>query len=309
MPAHASVPHVLPYQGSKRLLAAGIGRYLRAAGRVDRLYEPFCGSAALTLYAARHRLATRFVLGDSLAAVVQLWQLVAESPIAVADHYAALHRDQNEGGMGHFDIARNRFNRHGDARDFLWLCARCVKNAVRFGSSGLFNQSADRRRAGTQPRRMTANIQAASQLLRGRSEFRVGDWQHTLRDAGPRDLAYLDPPYFGTSVGADPRYHQGLDRARLIEGLRALRDRGVRVILSYDGRTGDRTYSAGLPADLGLVHLELDAGRSAQATLLGRSDRTVESLYVSESLYAAADAAKGEGKARALGSSGASLPF
>ncbi len=290
MPPIAKVPHVLPYQGSKRLLAPAIARYLRAAGPVGRLYEPFCGSAAVTLYVAQHGLARCFVLGDSLPAVVGLWRQVSESPDAVAGHFAALHADQTATGPGHYERVRDRFNSHQDPKDFLWLCARCVKNAVRFGQGGLFNQSPDRRRSGTQPRRMATHIQAASRLLRGRTEFRVGDWQQTLHDAGPRDLAYLDPPYFGTSVGADPRYHQGLDRDRLVDGLRSLRDRGVRVILSYDGRTGSRDYGKALPADLGLVRLELDAGRSAQATLLGRSERTIESLYVSESLFACAHA-------------------
>jgi len=288
VPPRATIPHVLPYQGSKRLLAPAIAHYLRAAGRVERLYEPFCGSAAVTLHAAHHGLAQRYVLGDSLSAVVGLWRLVAESPDTVVEHYAGLHADQGPGGVGQFEVARERFNRDRDPRDFLWLCARCVKNAVRFGANGHFNQSADRRRSGTQPRRMADQIRAAGRLLRGRTEFRAGSWLDTLADAGPRDVAYLDPPYFGTSTGGDPRYHQGLDPAQLVEGLRALGRRGVRVVLSYDGRTGDRVYGDALPAELGLVRLEVDAGRSAQATLLGRSDRTVESLYVSQALHAAA---------------------
>ena len=54
--------------------------------------------------------------------------------------------------------------------------------------------------------------------------------------------------------------------------------------VSYDGRTGDKTYGAPLPDSLGLTHLEIEAGRSTQSTLLGRDDITYESLYLSPEL-------------------------
>ena len=281
MPHRFVVPHVVPYQGSKRLLAPAIAGHMRAHGPIRRLYEPFCGSAAVTLYAAFHGLAERFVLGDRLPALVELWRQIVQSPHQVASHYAALHAAQHEGGVGEYGLARSRFNAAGDPKDFLWLCARCVKNAVRFGSNGQFNQSPDRRRRGTEPLRMAKSIAAASQLLVNKTEFRHSDWQATLADATIGDLVYLDPPYAGTSSGADPRYVASLDRQELIAGLRALHERGVTIVLSYDGRTGDKSYAEHLPADLGLRRVELDAGRSAQATLLGRSERTVESLYLS----------------------------
>ena len=235
----------------------------------------------MTLYAAFHGLAGQFVLGDRLPALVELWRQIMYSPQHVANHYAALHAAQHDGGVGDYGLARSRFNAAGDPKDFLWLCARCVKNAVRFGSNGHFNQSPDLRRRGTDPLRMAKSIAAASQLLVNKAEFRHGDWLATLADATVGDLAYLDPPYAGTSHGADRRYVASLDRQELIAGLRALHKRGVTIVLSYDGRTGDKSYGAPLPADLGLRRVELDAGRSAQATLLGRSERTVESLYVS----------------------------
>ncbi len=48
--------------------------------------------------------------------------------------------------------------------------------------------------------------------------------------------------------------------------------------------TGERTYGPPLPAALGLSRLLLDAGTSSQATLLGRAEKTVESLYLSPGL-------------------------
>lgn len=104
------------------------------------------------------------------------------------------------------------------------------------------------------------------------------------RDAGPGDLVYLDPPYQGTSGGRDERYAATLDRDRFVTYLADLRSRRVPFVVSFDGRTGDKPHGEPLPRDLGLRHVELDAGRSSQSTLLGRAERTVESLYLSPDL-------------------------
>jgi DNA adenine methylase len=86
------------------------------------------------------------------------------------------------------------------------------------------------------------------------------------------------------STARDHRYVAGLPRAEFLVALAAAVARGTSFLASYDGRTGDRVYGDPLPADLGLVHLHLDAGVSSQATLNGSAEATVESLYVSPAL-------------------------
>ena len=68
------------------------------------------------------------------------------------------------------------------------------------------------------------------------------------------------------------------------QALDRLNRRGIRYLVSYDGRTGDKTHGEKLPDELDLTLIELYAGRSSQATLLGRSDVTIESLYLSPGL-------------------------
>lgn len=113
---------------------------------------------------------------------------------------------------------------------------------------------------------------------------RYGDWRETTADAGPGDFVYMDPPYLGTSIGRDKRYHQQLTQEALCEGLKELTRRGISFALSYDGMTGGREYGPPLPDALGLTRLLLHAGTSSQATLSGRKEETVESLYVSPGL-------------------------
>jgi DNA adenine methylase len=131
---------------------------------------------------------------------------------------------------------------------------------------------------------MRASLVGAGALLAGRATVTTGDYAAVLARTGPGDVVYLDPPYQGTSGARDQRYHQPLDLDRFVDELARLVARDVPVIVSFDGRTGERRYGEALPARLGLRHIELAAGRSTQATLLGGAARTFESLYVSPRL-------------------------
>lgn len=272
------IPHPIPYQGSKRSLAPIIGQHVPDG--IDSWYEPFAGSAAMALWVARHRKARRIILGDSLPPLMQLWDAILREPRRTAARYEEIWTGQAADDAGYFNRVRDRFNTGRDPVDLLYLLCRCVKNAVRFNARGNFTQSVDKRRLGMHPAKMRRAIEGASDLLRGRTEIRTGDWLDTLADAGPEDFVYMDPPYFGTSMGRDKRYAEWMTPERLIGGLASLNARGVRFALSYDGSCGGKAYGPPLPGSLGMTHLHLHAGRSSQATLNGGTEETVESLYL-----------------------------
>lgn len=276
------LPHPIPYQGSKRALAPLIGAHVPRG--IDVWFEPFAGSAAMTLWAIHNRVARRYVIADVLEPIARLWQAIIDKPDATAERYRLVWVGQHDGDGDYFNRVRARYNASHDPVDLLYLICRCVKNAVRFNASGQFTQSVDRRRLGMQPDRMATAIAAAALLLKGLTEVRSGDWLATTADAGARDFIYLDPPYLGTTVGRDKRYTRQLESDTLIAGLESLLLRRARFALSYDGMTGARSYGPPLPAALGLSRLLLDAGTSSQATLLGRAEKTVESLYLSPGL-------------------------
>lgn len=278
------IPHPIPYQGSKRRLASQILTHVPC--RVGTFYEPFCGSAALSLALAAGRADVRLALNDSLAPLAALWQCVIDSPSGLADDYAALWHAQASDARAHYVQVRAAWNVTRSPAALLYLLARCVKSAVRFNAAGEFNQSADHRRLGTAPARVRAHLMAASRLLAGRTLVTSGDYASATADATSDDLVYLDPPYQGTSGARDPRYFQVLDRERFVSDVADLVARRVPLIISFDGRTGSRVYGPPLPSSLGLVRLELHAGRSSQSTLLGKDDETFESLYLTPSLLA-----------------------
>ncbi|MBV9787857.1 MAG: DNA adenine methylase [Chloroflexi bacterium] len=276
------VPHPIPYQGSKRTLARSIVACFPAG--VERVIEPFAGSAAVSLAAAQCSAAQHFVLNDANAPLMQLWHEIVERPQDLARRYEQMWLEQQGRERDYYEAVRADFNQDHAAHDLLYLLARCVKAAVRYNTSGAFNQSPDHRRKGTHPHRMAQQILAASRLLKDRVTLTALDYRELLPQATPRDLVYLDPPYQGVCGQRDPRYIQGVTFDAFVQILHDLNNREISYIVSYDGRTGGKSFGRPLPECLHLIQLEIDAGRSSQATLLGRASRTVESLYLSPAL-------------------------
>jgi DNA adenine methylase len=131
---------------------------------------------------------------------------------------------------------------------------------------------------------MRDEIKGASFLLRDRTRLFAEDYKVILRMARERDVIYLDPPYQGVCAQRDSRYLKPIVFDEFINELERLNASGIAYIVSYDGMTGTKKYGRDLPSHLGLHHLRFDAGRSAQATLLGRAETTVESIYLSTGL-------------------------
>ena len=275
-----SIPQAFPYQGSKRVLAPMI-LSLFPDGGVSTLVEPFAGSAAISLAARAHGLARHLMISDLNAPLAGLLRAIVEEPASVSDSYGRRWQEQLPDPRAFYLTARAEFNRTQEPALLLYLLARCVKAAVRYGGNGQFNQAADHRRLGARPAVMSARLAAASELLAGADVTSVG-YELPLAEADPSALVYLDPPYQGTSSAGDRRYVQGLGRDGLVAGLATAVDRGVSFIVSYDAADG--RYGTALPDELGLLHRHVHAGVSSQATLHGRRRLTTESLYLSPAL-------------------------
>ena len=279
-------PHIVQYQGSKRLLASQILEYMPK--RFNRLVEPFAGMAAVTIAVATAHRAAEYVLNDINEPIVRLLENVVTNPGQLIDDYAKIWQQQfefPEGSVAHYYKVRDDFNK-GDkcAANMLYLLARCVKGAVRYGSNGLFNQSPDKRRNGTSPKTLEANLYQISFCLNGHTQFRSQDYREVLENTQVGDIVYMDPPYQGVCNTRDKRYFSGIDYNEFVEAVYTLNSRGIDFLISYDGKCGDRHYGNDLPPELGLEKMMLKAGLSSQGLLLGRKDVTYEALYISKGL-------------------------
>lgn len=276
------VPHPIPYQGSKRNLAPAILKFFPTD--IHTLYEPFSGSAAVSIAAAHQSLAQNFVLSDRNGPLMELWQTIINKPDHISSRYEELWNAQLGREREYYDFVRNQFNQTGRPDYFLYLLARCAKAAVRYNANGEFNQSPDNRRKGAHPRTMRMHIMGASKLLRSKTKCFTQDYREILQQATHSDLVYMDPPYQGVCGKRDPRYLESVLFDEFVATLTMLNTRDISYIVSYDGRTGTKTFGKQLPLHLRLQHIEVAAGRSSQATLLGRDHYTYESLYISPAL-------------------------
>jgi DNA adenine methylase len=251
---------------------------------IQTVIEPFAGTAAMSIATAFQNRANRFLINDLNKPLVNLLRGIIEHPEETADAYEKLWHEQESDSIGHYFSVRDEFNHSGDSRLFLYLLARCAKGAVRYNNSGDMNQSPDKRRKGTLPVTMRKNIQGVSALLKGKCEFSALDYKAVLKQAKKTDLVYMDPPYQGVCGDKDSRYYAGINHNEFAESLAELNAQDICYLVSYDGKTGNKNYGEKLPNNLNLTRVEINAGRSSQATLLGRKEITIESLYISPTL-------------------------
>jgi len=286
---NGKIPHIVQYQGSKRLLAPQILQYMPQ--KFNRLIEPFSGMAAITIATAKENRAEQYIINDINESIIHILQMTIDSPTMLIEKYTKLWSEQFTfigGHIEHFYKVRDRFN-DGEqtAEIMLYLIARCVKGSVRYGKTGKFNQSPDKRRHGTSPKNISVNIHQISTLLKGKVSFSTLDYREIFELAQQGDIVYLDPPYQGVTNSRDSRYLKGLGYEEFSESIAVLDKRGIDYIISYDGECGGREYGRDLPSSLNCIKYMLNAGTSTQSTLLGKNDITYESLYVSKSIVEA----------------------
>ena len=276
------IPHPIPYQGSKRNLASEILRFFPA--NIERLIEPFAGSAAISIASAFYFKADQFIINDINEPMINLWREMVNDPQKIIRDYHHIWNGQLDNEESFYYEIREKFNQSKEPRYLLFLLAKCVKAAVRYNSDGNFNQSPDKRRSGRTPENMRYDIMNVSNLLKGKVTFYSQDYEQLLDMATERDLVYMDPPYQGTAKNGGFRYLENLNHNDFLISLSKLNRRNVPFILSYDGRTDNKTYGEELPKELKLHKIEIDAGRSSIATLHSRNERTFEAVYISDNL-------------------------
>jgi len=255
----ANLPHPVQYQGSKRNLASFILGFF--PDKIDRLVEPFAGTGAISIAASAKQYTQRFWLNDLNQPLIELLELIIDNPHEIANTYADIWKEQNNDSISHYFEIRTKFNQTNDPKLFLYLLARCVKGSVRYNAEGLFNQSPDNRRKGTIPATMSKNIVGVSNLLKGKCQFTAWDYRKVLAAVQKTDLVYLDPPYQGVCGNRDSRYLAGIDFDEFVLALESLNDRGIRFVISYDGKLGNKAFGQILPERLALKRIEIEVGR------------------------------------------------
>ncbi len=276
------IPHPIQYQGSKRNLATVILKYFPK--KIERVVEPFAGTGAISIACASAGISKKYWLNDYNRPLSQLLEMIINKAEELSDFYEELWNQQHSNSIAHYYKVREEFNKTNNPKLFLYLLSRCVKGSVRYNNEGYFNQSPDKRRKGARPHNMRKNIYGVSFLLKNKVIISSLDYKEMIHNIKTTDLVYMDPPYQGVCRDKDNRYYSSIDHCEFIIFLSELNTKKVPYLISYDGKCGNKKYGNYLPDNLRLKRIELEAGRSSQATLLGKKDITFESLYLSESL-------------------------
>lgn len=283
---NGATPHIVQYQGSKRNLAPQILRYFPQ--KFNRLIEPFAGMAAITIAVSKQRRAEQYVLNDLNEPLVNILREAINNPQKLIEEYTNVWSEQitfEGGSVEHFYKIRKDFNEgNKSAANMLYLLARCVKGSVRYSTNGMFNQSPDKRRMGTNPKNLASNVYMISSFLKGKTEFSSVDYREVTKMAKRGDIVYMDPPYQGVCTTRDSRYFSGICFDDFVECVDDLNSRGIDFVISYDGTCGEKQYGVDLPKELKLKKVMLNAGLSSQSLLLGKKEKTVEALYISPNL-------------------------
>lgn len=260
---------VIKWSGSKRSQSAKIKEYLPST--FGKYYEPFIGGGSM-LYAINPDNA---VCGDICAPLIALWNEIKNNPEALAESYRQRWtRLQNEGYEVYYEV-RDNFNKNRLPEDLLFLSRTCVNGLIRFNANGDFNNSLHHTRPGIAPDSLKSVIFDWSSHIQG-AQFLASDYTQTTNDAQSGDLVYLDPPYFHTKG----RYYGTIDFDAFLCYLEDLNCRGIKYMLSFDGKRGEDDFTVDLPKELYKRHVFIPSGNSSFKKVMDK-----QSLQVFESLY------------------------
>ena len=223
---------IVKWAGGKTRLLSELMR--RRPLEFRRYYEPFLGGGALFF----KTLPTHAVLSDVNEDLMNVYRCIAWNVEAVIRRLEA-HRENH--GHDYYYAVRARFNDRRNCRStveraaaFLYLNKTCFNGLYRVNKRGMFNVPIGRYAA---PRICDPKaLRSASRVLQ-RTELRIGNYQEQLRDAGPGDFVYIDPPYDPLTKTANfTSYTAGSfgdqDQHDLACVVGDLTDRGVFVMLS-----------------------------------------------------------------------------
>lgn len=261
---------MIKWSGSKRSQSDKIKSFFPEA--FGTYYEPFIGGGSI-LYALSPE---KSICGDICKPLIDLWIEIRDNPVALAEEYRVRWTRLQEEGYTAYYAIRDEFNREKSPYDLMFLSRTCVNGLIRFNDKGEFNNSLHYSRKGINPDTLERIILDWSQHIQN-TVFMAEDYAVTTSTAKAGDIVYLDPPYFNTKG----MYFGTIDFDRFLEYLKDLNSRGIKYMLSFDGKRGEEDYTVALPKDLYKRHEFLPSGNSTFKKVMDKeTEKVFESLYL-----------------------------
>jgi DNA adenine methylase len=263
-------PPVIKWSGSKRSIANDLSKYIPKG---KRYFEPFLGGGALLPF---RKIQAGFA-SDVIPELIALWNAIKTNPKKVSIEYRKRWEKLQKEGYEVFYSIRDNFNATRNEHDFLFLTRTFVNCLIRYNHLGEFNNSFHLTRPGISPQNLNDIIFQWHLIIKD-IEFYNCDYRKLTAIARKDDFIFFDPPYGGTKG----RYtKEKFDLGSFFDELARLNDRGVKWILTFDGKAGNRNYIYELPISLYCHKLFMQTGHSPFSKMMNTSlDNVSESVYL-----------------------------
>jgi len=263
-------PPVIKWSGSKRSVANNLSKYIP---RSKRYFEPFLGGGALLPF----RKIQAGYASDVIPELIALWNAIKTNPEKVSAEYRKRWEKLQKNGYEVFYLIRDNFNATRNEYDFLFLTRTCVNGLIRYNNQGEFNNSFHITRPGINPKSLNDIILQWHFVIKD-IEFYNCDYRELTAIAKKDDFIFFDPPYGGTKG----RYtKEKFDLNNFFDELVKLNNKGVKWILTFDGKAGNRNYMYELPKSLYCHKVIIQTGHSPFSKLMNTSiDSVNESVYL-----------------------------
>ncbi|WP_312329865.1 Dam family site-specific DNA-(adenine-N6)-methyltransferase [Atlantibacter hermannii] len=223
----------LKWAGGK---SSQLDQILPSVGGGKRLIEPFVGAGSIFMNAPGFE---RYILGDTGADLICLYQTLQQRPGAVIDKARLMFQTQNTNSA--FKDIKSHFNSMHytsveRAAAFLYLNRHAFNGLTRYNKKGEFNTSYGKYKAPYFPEAELVAFSAMAHLC----EFACRSFVDTIRLAGKDDVVFCDPPYMSlpettgfTQYTQEPFTDE--HHWQLLNEMVAAHQRGARVVVTNSG--------------------------------------------------------------------------
>jgi DNA adenine methylase len=247
---------LLKWIGNKQRFASEIIAHFPA--KYGAYFEPFLGSGSVLATLAPGQA----VASDCFAPLMEIWETLKDDPELLKSWYADRWQRMNEGEKKDaYEAVKLSYNQNPNGADLLFLCRSCYGGVVRFRQGDGYMSTPCGIHAPISPDSFARRVDVWRNRVEG-TDFRRMDYSEAMALAERGDLIYCDPPYSHTQAilyGA-----QQFSLEALFEEIAKCKARGVRVVLSIDGKKKSGAYDCALPIPKGLFKREIfiECGRS-----------------------------------------------
>ena len=275
---------IIKWSGSKRSQADEIIEYF--PDKIDTYYEPFCGGASMMRRLLDSDIDVKHIVCSDLNKdLIETWKLIESYPDNLLEKYTQFWNELNskesiDEKRKYFEQKRFEYNMTHDPYIFFFIMRTCTNGMPRYNKKGEFNNSYHLSRGGITPDNLRPIVEEWFRKLHSKFiEFENCSYEKIFERCTENDFLYLDPPYFNTKS----MYYGGLDFEKFFNDLEQLNKRGVRWLMSFDGKSGnvDNTCET-IPKKLYKEHVYIKSGNSSFKRVIGNNKHAIvyESLYM-----------------------------